>query len=166
MPGLERRHHDYAHIPVASIEDLADCDGLALGTPVYWGNMSYATSHFLGSAGRLWVLPSTDRSVTPPKLAGKPATVFTGGGTGLANDAAILGLWTALGVFGMTIVTLGNGVPEISDPSRVDGGSPLGAGTFSRRPGPHPSGIELAIARKQGRALAEATLALAQYRAA
>ena len=148
MPGLEARHHDCSHVPQANINDLVDCDGLAR-TAVYWGNMSYATKYFLDSAAKLWALPSTDKPVRAPKLAGKPATVFTGGGSGLVNDPAILGLWTVFSPFGMSIVTIGNGVPEISDPARVDGGSPLGAGTFSRRPGQHPSKVEMAIARRQ-----------------
>ena len=160
MPGLEKRHYDFSHVPEATIHDLANCDGLALGTAVYWGNMSYATKLFLDSAAKLWDLSTPDKPVqTAPNLAGKPATVFTGGGSGLGNDPAILGLWTALGFFGMSIVTLGIAVPEVSEPSRVDGGSPLGAQTFSRRPGTHPSEIESSIARKQGRALAELTRA-------
>lgn len=160
MPGLEARHHEFSHVPEARIEDLVDCDGFALGTPIYWGNMSYAMSYFLNSAARLWRLSSPDQPVTAPMLQGKPATVFTGGGTGLTNDPAILGVWTALATFGMTIVTLGIGVPEVSSATRVDGGSPLGAGTYSRRPGTHPAEIEKAIARTQGRFLANATVAL------
>lgn len=160
MPGLEKRHHDFSHVLEARVEDLVECDGVAIGTAVYWGNMSYATKHFLDSTARLWALASPNTPVrTAPKLAGKPATVFTGGGTGLGNDTAILGVWASLGLFGMTIVTLGIAVPEVSEPTRVDGGSPFGAGTFSRRPGPHPTDIELAIARRQGRALAETTRA-------
>ena len=163
MPGLEKRHYEFSHVAEASIEDLADCDGLALGSPVYWGSMSYATKLFLDSAARLWDLGSPDKPVrSAPDLAGEPATAFTGGGGGLGNDPAILGIWTALGFFGMTIVTLGIAVPEVSEPTRVDGGSPLGAQTFGRRPGTHPSPIEAAIARKQGRRLAEVTRAWAE----
>lgn len=161
MPGLGKRHHEFSHVSEASVQDLVDCDGLAIGSPVYWGGMSYATKHFLDSAARLWALPSPDKPVIAPDLARKPATVFTGGGSGLGNDPAILSLWTALGFFGMTIVTLGIGTPHISDPSRFDGGSPLGAGTFSRRPGPHPTEVEFTIARAQGQYLAEVTRAWA-----
>ena len=160
IPGLDKRHHDFSQIPEATIHDLANCDGLALGTAVYWGNMSYAMKLFLDSAAKLWDLSTPDKPVqTAPNLAGKPATVFTGGGSGLGNDPAILSLWTVLGFFGMSIVTIGIAVPEISEPTRVDGGSPLGAQTFSRRPGKHPSDIEISIARKQGRALGELTRA-------
>ena len=77
----------------------------------------------------------------------------------MGNDPAILGVWTVLAFFGMSIVTIGIAVPEISEPTRIDGGSPLGAQTFSRRPGTHPSEIETTIARKQGRALGELTRA-------
>ncbi len=163
MSGLDETVHNYLHIPEAVVEDLVHCDGIALGFSVYWGNMNYAMKHFLDSAAKLWSFASPDKPVTAAtELIGKPATVFTGGGTGLGNDAAILGMWTALGFFGMTIVTLGLNVPEISDPSRVGGGSPLGAGTFSRRPGVRPSVAEMSIARAQGRALAETSRAWAQ----
>lgn len=162
MPGLDKRHYDCSHVPEAEAENLLDCDGLAIGTPVYWGSMSYATKYFLDSAAKLWTMRSVDKPVSAPNLSGKPATVFTGGASGLVHDPAILGLWTALGSFGMTIVTVGNGVPEVSDPSRLDGGSPLGAGTFSRRAGKHPSEMEIAIARAQGRKLGQLTRAWAE----
>lgn len=162
MPGLEMRHHEYSHVTQATIQDLVDCDGLALGSPIYWGGMSYATKHFLDSAARLWALPSPDKPVKAPDLARKPATVFTAGGSGLGNDPGIISLWTTLGFFGMTIVTLGIGAPHISDPARFDGGSPLGAGSFSRRPGPHPTAVEFAIAQAQGRYLGEVTRAWAE----
>jgi multimeric flavodoxin WrbA len=163
MPGLEKRHHEFSQVAEATIHDLEDCDGLAIGTPVYWGGVSYATKHFLDSAARLWDLTTPDKPVQmAPDLAGKPATAFTGGGSGLVCDPAIINLWTTFGFFGMSIVTLGIVVPEVSEPTRVDGGSPLGAQTFSRRPGTHPSEIEIAIARKQGRALGEQTRAWAE----
>jgi NAD(P)H dehydrogenase (quinone) len=163
MPGLEKRYHEFSHVPEATINDLADCDGLAIGTPNYWGGMSYATKHFLDSTAKLWDLTTPDKPVqTAPDLAGKPATVFTGGGSGLVSDPPILAVWTALGCFGMSIVSLGISVPEVSEPTRVDGGSPLGAQTFGRRPGPHPSEIEATIARKQGNSLAQLTRAWAE----
>ncbi|MGI9522700.1 MAG: NAD(P)H-dependent oxidoreductase [Hyphomicrobiaceae bacterium] len=159
MPGLEKRHDEFSHVSEATIHDLADCDGLPIGTPVYWGGMSYATKMFLDSAATLWDLTTPEKPVqTAPGLAGKPATAFTGGGSGsgsgsgLLCDPAIINIWTTFGFFGMSIVTLGIVVPEVSEPTRVDGGSLLGAQTFSRRPGSRPPEIEVAIARKQGQA--------------
>jgi NAD(P)H dehydrogenase (quinone) len=37
MPGLEKKTHDVSHVPEARIEDLLECDGLAIGSAVYWG---------------------------------------------------------------------------------------------------------------------------------
>ena len=148
MPGLRKINHQFSHVPEATVQDLADCDGLAIGAPNYWGSMSYATKHYLDSAATLWDLGSPDRPVqSAPNFAGKPVTAFSGGGSGLVSDPPILGLWTAFGCFGMTIVTIGIAAPGVSDPARVDGGSPLGAQVFSRRPGLHPSDAECAIAR-------------------
>ena len=163
MSGLEERHHEFSHVKLATVQDLVDCDGLAIGTSVYWGNMSYETKYFLESAASLWAMPSPDEPVkTVPPFGRKPATVFTGAGSGLVCDPAILGVWTVLGVFGMSIVTLGISTPHMSDPARFDGGSPLGAQTFSRRPGPHPTEVELEIGRAQGKYLAEVTRAWAE----
>jgi NAD(P)H dehydrogenase (quinone) len=163
MPGLRKINHQFSHVPEATVQDLADCDGLAIGAPNYWGSMSYATKHYLDSAATLWDLGSPDRPVqSAPNFAGKPVTAFSGGGSGLVSDPPILGLWTAFGCFGMTIVTIGIAAPGVSDPARVDGGSPLGAQVFSRRPGLHPSDAECAIARAQGRALGEHTKAWAE----
>ena len=121
--------------------------------------MSYAMKHFLDSAARLWVLPTPDKPVKAPDLGSKAGYRFHSGRQRVVNDPGIISLWTALGCFGMTIVTLGLGAPHISEPARFDGGSPLGAGSFSRRPGPHPTDVEIAIARAQGRYLAEVTRA-------
>ena len=163
MPVKTENIIRFDHLAQAKVEDLVDCDGLALGTPVYWGNMTYATKYFLDSVVNLRQVPSPQGPVAAVQaLLGKPVTVFTGGGGGLANDFAISGIWTTLSFFGMTIVTVGMRVPEVSDTSHLGGGSPLGAGSYSRSPGERPSANELAIARAQGRALAEVTRAWSQ----
>jgi hypothetical protein len=53
---------------------------------------------------------------------------------------------------------------EVTDPKRHGGGNTLGAGTFSRVPGTRPSDDERAIARVQGRALAETARAWKERR--
>jgi hypothetical protein len=91
MPGLRVVHHQFEHVPEATIQGLEDCDGLALGTPVYWGGMSYAMKHYLDSAAVLWDLGSPDKPVqSAPNLAGKPATAFTGGGSGLTHSVGTI----------------------------------------------------------------------------
>ena len=165
MAALGDRKADFAHLPEAATDDLLECDGFALGTAVYWGNMSYATKYFLDTTANLYRLAAPDQPAQPnPGMFGKPVTVFTGGGNGLASEPAILSVWTALSFFGVTIVTVGPRLPEVTDPKRHGGGNTLGAGTFSRTPGTRPSADERAIARVQGRALAEAARAWKERR--
>jgi len=54
--------------PYASIEDLSDCAGLALGSPTRFGNMAAPLKYFLDRTSELWLSGA---------LAGKPAGVFT-----------------------------------------------------------------------------------------
>ena len=167
MASLGDRKGDFADVPVARTEDLLDCDGFALGTAVYWGNMSYAAKYFLDTSASLYTLPAPDQPAQPnPNMFGKPVTVFTGGGNGLANEPAVLSVWTALSFFGVTIVTLGPRLPAVTDPRLHGGGNTLGAGTFSRVPGTRPSEDERAMARVQGRALAETARAWQERRRA
>ncbi len=160
MANLPARKEAFAELPVAGTDDMLDCDGFAFGSAVYWGNMSYAAKYFLDGTANLYKLAAPDQPATPnPGMFGKPVTVFTGGGNGLANEPAILGIYMALSFFGVTLVTVGPRLPEVTDPKRHGGGNTLGAGTFSRTPGERPSEDERAIARVQGRALAEAARA-------
>ncbi len=52
----------------ASLEDLAQCAGLALGSPTRFGNMAAPMKHFLDGTSSLWLSGG---------LVGKPAALFT-----------------------------------------------------------------------------------------
>lgn len=54
--------------PYATIDDLRECVGLALGSPTRFGNMAAPLKYFLDTTGSLWLSGA---------LAGKPAAVFT-----------------------------------------------------------------------------------------
>ncbi len=54
--------------PYASLEDLRDCSGLALGSPTRFGNMAAPMKYFLDGSSGLWMSGA---------LIGKPAGVFT-----------------------------------------------------------------------------------------
>src|SRR3954469_19247818 len=54
--------------PYVELQDLADCAGLALGSPTRFGNMAAALKYFLDGTALLW---------HGGVLAGKPACVFT-----------------------------------------------------------------------------------------
>ena len=54
--------------PYVSVDDLNDCQGLALGSPTRFGNMASALKYFLDGTSSQWLSGS---------LSGKPACVFT-----------------------------------------------------------------------------------------
>ncbi|MCI0667855.1 MAG: NAD(P)H-dependent oxidoreductase, partial [Methylococcaceae bacterium] len=54
--------------PYATLEDLKQCDGLALGSPTHYGNMAAPLKYFLDNTTELWFSGG---------MAGKPAGVFT-----------------------------------------------------------------------------------------
>lgn len=60
--------------------DLASCDGLALGSPVRFGNMAAPLKHFLDATSGEWLAGT---------LIGKPAAVFTSGGSCMAGRKAL-----------------------------------------------------------------------------
>ena len=54
--------------PYASLDDLAGCNGLALGRPTHFGNMASPLKYFLDQTVPLWLEGA---------LVGKPAMAFT-----------------------------------------------------------------------------------------
>ena len=66
--------------------------------------------------------------------------------------------------FGVTLVTVGARLPEVTDPKRHGGGNTLGAGTFSRVPGQRPSEDERAIAVMNSGPVKEMAMASASGR--
>ncbi|MFC3606561.1 NAD(P)H:quinone oxidoreductase [Stutzerimonas tarimensis] len=138
--------------PVATPAELADYDGIIIGTPTRFGNMSGQMRNFLDQTGGLWVKGA---------LSGKVASVFTSTGTGGGQEMTITTSWTTLAHHGMIIVPLGYGTPEFFDISSNSGGTPYGASTIAGGDGSRqPDDRELAIARYQGRHVAQVTLKL------
>jgi NAD(P)H dehydrogenase (quinone) len=54
--------------PYVEARDLAECDGLLMGSPTRFGIMAAPLKHFIDGLGAEWVSGT---------LAGKPAAVFT-----------------------------------------------------------------------------------------
>ncbi len=143
----------FAHVPVATVDELPGYDGFAFGTPTRFGNMSSTMRSFLDQTGRYYV---------DGILAGKPATVFCSTGTGGGMETTITSFWNTLAHQGMTIVPLGYRATEIRDVSVAHGGSPYGASAMAQAEGDRVRQLELAAARTQGRVLAEIALKLSR----
>jgi len=138
--------------PYASMEDLAECDGLALGSPTRFGNMAAPMKYFLDQSSGLWLKGA---------LVGKPAGVFTSSSSlHGGQESTLLSMMLPLFHHGMLLM----GVPY-SDGNlgkTRSGGTPYGPSAFA--PGPGPSKLEeeeSAIARLLGQRLAQTALKLA-----
>lgn len=135
--------------PVAAPGDLPDYDGLILGTPTRFGNMTGQMRTFFDQTGALWFNGS---------LIGKVGSVFTSTATGGGNETTITSVWNTLAHHGYVIVGLPYSCPELTDISEVKSGGPYGAATIAAPDGSRqPSDKELAQARFQGSHVADIT---------
>jgi NAD(P)H dehydrogenase (quinone) len=132
--------------PYASLEDLRQCAGLALGSPTRFGNMAAPLKYFLDSSSSLWLAG---------ELVGKPAAVFTAASSlHGGHESTLLSMLLPLLHHGMLIV----GVPytEAALSQTRSGGTPYGASHWS---GPEQraelTAEEKRICRSLGRRLAE-----------
>ena len=135
-------------VPDATLDDLVETEGLALGSPTRYGNVSPAMGNFMESTGQLWLKGA---------LVGKPAGVFCStsslhGG----NEVTLLTMMIPLTHLGFILVPMGYTDPGLTTTTR--GGTPYGPTSVSG-PGADqgPDEIELQIARSFGRRLAEIT---------
>ena len=100
-----------------SLEDLKNCDGLALGSPTHFGNMASPLKYFLDSTTPLWISGA---------LVGKPAGVFTSTGSMHGGqETTLLSMMLPLLHHGMMI--LGLPYSEHALRETTTGGSPYGA---------------------------------------
>ena len=103
--------------PYVTATDLAECVGLALGSPTRFGNMAAPLKYFLDGTGGEWMRGT---------LTGKPACVFTSTSTMHGgNESTLLSMMLPLLHHGMLIV----GIPftEVALGTTTGGGSPYGA---------------------------------------
>lgn len=139
--------------PVATPAEMAEYDAIIFGTPTRFGNMTAQMRNFLDQTGKMWMNGA---------LVGKVASVFTSTGTGGGNEATILTFIPTLLHHGMIYVGLPYTCPELTDISELKGGSPYGAATIAGPDGSRqPSEKELAMARFQGKHVAEVTAKIA-----
>ena len=146
--GADTARKAFAHIPTAKVDDLADADAIIFGTPTRYGNMCAQMRNFMDQTGGLWMKGS---------LVGKPAGVFTSTATQHGGqETTITSFHTTLLHLGMVIVGVPYSEQRLMNLSEISGGSPYGASTLAGLDGSRmPSENELAIARFQGKHIAE-----------
>lgn len=136
--------------PYAALDDLAECEGLLLGSPTRFGNMAAPLKHFLDGTSELWL---------SGRLAGKPAGVFTSTSSMHGGQESTL-ISMALPLIHHGMVWAGVPYTQTALFETRTGGSPYGATHFAGEDHPALSDHELAIAKALGRRLARLALAL------
>jgi NAD(P)H dehydrogenase (quinone) len=103
--------------PYATLDDLKECAGLALGSPTRFGNMAAPLKYFLDGAGSLWLSGA---------LADKPAAVFSSTSSLHGGQEATL-LSMMLPLLHLGYVMLGIPSTETDLNTTTTGGTPYGA---------------------------------------
>ncbi|UUS61226.1 MULTISPECIES: NAD(P)H:quinone oxidoreductase [unclassified Acinetobacter] len=104
-----------------SLDDLAHCSGLALGSPTRFGNMASEMKYFWDQTTALWLNGA---------LHGKPACVFTSSGSMHGGqESTLLTMLPPLFHHGMMVMGLTNAHPALSNTKT--GGTPYGASHVS-----------------------------------
>src|ERR1700747_2141807 len=138
-----------ADIPVCTLDDLREADGVIFGSPTRYGNMTAQMKQLIDSTASLWL---------KGEMEGKPAGVFTcTASTHGGQETTLVTMMIPLLHLGMLIV----GVPysvEGMIHTEARGGTPYGATTIAGGQGElQPRPEDLAIARGLGRRVAEIT---------
>ncbi len=135
----------------ATLDDLKNCDGLAMGSPTHFGNMAAPLKYFLDGTTALWISGA---------LVGKPAGVFTStssmhGG----QESTLLSMMLPLMHHGMLLL----GVPYTEHALRetVSGGTPYGPSHLALEDN-GLSDHEKALCKTLGARLAKTALSLKQ----
>lgn len=135
-----------------SLDDLANCAGLALGSPTRFGNMASEMKYFWDQTTSLWLNGA---------LHDKPACVFTASGSMHGGqESTLLTMLPPLFHHGMMIIGLNNTQPALSNTKT--GGTPYGASHVSgARHDQAMSEDERVLCEAQGKRLAEIVQRLA-----
>jgi NAD(P)H dehydrogenase (quinone) len=146
--GAKEAKKSFSHIPIISPDQLEEADAIIFGTPTRFGNMAAQMRNFLDQTGGLWMKGG---------LIGKVGSVFTSTGTQHGGqETTITSFHTTLLHHGMVIVGVPYSEQRLMNMDEITGGTPYGASTLAGADGSRqPSQNELAIARFQGRHVAE-----------
>lgn len=139
--------------PYVTIEDLRDCQGLALGSPTRFGNMAAPLKYFLDSTSSLWLAGS---------LVDKPACVFSSSSSMHGGQESTL-ITMMMPLLHQGMIVLGVPYTEPALNNTITGGTPYGV--------THVAGIandnaisndEMELAKAMGERLGRAAMKLSK----
>jgi len=148
--GAKAARQTFADVPYIKPEQLAEADAIIFGAPTRYGVMAAQMKNFLDQTGALWATGA---------LIGKVGSVFTSTATQHGGqEQTITSFHTILLHHGLVIVGVPYSEQGLLNMNEITGGTPYGASTLAGPDGSRqPSENELAIARHQGRRVAEIT---------
>ena len=146
--GAVEAQKAFSHVPVCTVDELAEADAIIFGTPTRFGNMCGQMRQFLDATGSLWADGSR---------VGKVGSVLVSSATQHGGqESTILTFHVTLLHQGFVIVGLPYAFQGQMRIDEITGGSPYGASTIAGGDGSRmPSENELAAARFQGKHVAE-----------
>jgi NAD(P)H dehydrogenase (quinone) len=146
--GAVEAQKAFASIPIADPKKLGEADAVVLGTPTRYGAATAQMRAFLDATGGLWATGA---------LIGKVGSAFTSTASQHGGqETTLLTMSTFFFHHGMVIVGVPYSEKGLSVLDEVSGGTPYGASTIAGPRGERqPTANELAIARAQGRHVAQ-----------
>lgn len=131
--------------PYATLDDLQNCTGLALGSPAHFGNMASPMKYFLDNTTSLWLAGN---------LVNKPACVFSSSSTMHGGqETTLISMMLPLLHHGMVIVGVPYTEPALN--TTQTGGTPYGITHVAGVANDYPiSDDEIHLAKRLGQRLA------------
>lgn len=131
--------------PYVTVDELAQCSGLALGSPTRFGNMAAPLKHFLDGTSQQWLSGA---------LINKPACVFTStssmhGG----QETTLISMMLPLLHHGMVFCGLPYSEPALHETQ--SGGTPYGVTHVAHNNETRLTAHEKSLCKAQGQRLAE-----------
>ncbi|MBA5762032.1 NAD(P)H:quinone oxidoreductase [Vibrio sp. 404] len=138
------------HDPIITLEELKSCNGLAMGSPVWFGNMAAPLKHLWDQTSPLWLAGD---------LIDKPACVFTSSSSMHGGQETTLqSMQLPLFHHGMLVMGIPYSIPELH--TTKAGGTPYGASHVADSALQGLSQDESELAKQLGKRLATTALKL------
>src|SRR6185437_1543951 len=144
----------FAHIPIADPKRLAEADAILIGTGTRFGSATAQMQAFFDATGSHWGTGA---------LVGKVGSAFTSSASQHGGqETTLISLQTFFFHQGLVVVGVPYAAQELLNMKEITGGTPYGASTITEANGQRlPSANELAIARFQGKHVAQIAAKLA-----
>ncbi|MCX5680459.1 MAG: NAD(P)H:quinone oxidoreductase [Candidatus Omnitrophica bacterium] len=151
--GMKKAREEQKGVKIATVDELADIDGIILGSPTRFGNMSSQLRNFLDQTGSLWMKGA---------LVDKPAGVFccTASMHG-GQETTLISMMFTLIHHGSIIVGVPYSVKELGETKK--GGTPYGpTAVVGVTAEDKPTDTDLKIASELGKRVARVAKAMAK----